>query len=121
MRSIFVCNRIVIKHIHCFGPFDWQAGKAVRKAKLKNVMKAKMRAHLRRHKEQQSKKAEAPPAGDETPLAAGAGDETPVPPASPEPVPEASEAALWPEAGVKVAVGVEHLQHSLRFGETWGQ
>ena len=33
-------------------------------------------------------------------------------------MPEASEAALWPEAGVKVAVGVEHLQHSLRFGET---
>ena len=46
----------------------------MRKAKLKNLGKFKtkkaVRAHLRRCKEQQSKKAEAPPAGDETPLAA---------------------------------------------------
>ena len=134
----------------------------MRKSKLKNLRKTVLnkatekavRAHLRRRKAMQSKKAEAPAAGDETPLAAGAagveapaaaGDETPLPkgesgeapaspepvseakakavvkvepPASPEPVPEAAEAALWPEAGVKVAVGVEHLQHSLRLGET---
>ena len=100
-------------------------------------------AKAMRHRKLESKKAEAAPAGDEAPLAAGAGDtpiaDEPEPaeepeagdggtaiaeepeaketPASPEPVPEASEAALWPEAGVKVAVGVEHLQHALRLGE----
>ena len=31
---------------------------------------------------------------------------------------EAPEAAPWPQAGVKVAVGVEHLSHTLRLGET---
>ena len=67
------------------------------------------------------------PDGDESPVAGKPDeDEEPVPEASdaplagepgPEPIPEAPEAALWPEAGVQVAVGVEHLQHSLRLGE----
>ena len=30
---------------------------------------------------------------------------------------EAKEAEVWPEAGVRVAVGVEHLLHTLRLGE----
>ena len=30
----------------------------------------------------------------------------------------ALEPALWPEAGVKVAIGVEHLTHCVRVGET---
>ena len=58
--------------------------------------------------------------GDETPLAED-GDETPIAeagggeaaPATPEPVAEVP----WPAAGVKVAVGVEHLMHALRLGE----
>ena len=38
---------------------------------------------------------------------------------SPEPeFVEQDEAVPWPEAGVQVAVGVEHLSHSLRVGET---
>ena len=77
-------------------------------------------AKAMRHRKLESKKAEAAPAGDEAPLAAGAGD-TPIA-EEPEPIAEEpepiAEAALWPEAGVKVAVGVEHLQHSLRLGET---
>ena len=51
--------------------------------------------------------------GVETPLGDGNGVKTPVAvegPATPEP-------EQWPEAGVKVAVGVEHLTHSLRLGE----
>ena len=46
----------------------------------------------------------------------------PVPEAAPTPVPEDApatpELAVWPEVGVKVAVGVENLAHCLRLGET---
>ena len=85
-------------------------------------MKA-MKARLRKSKEEEAPPAEGhAPAGGETPHDAPAGGETPhasqEAPASPEPEPEASEAALWPQAGVKIAVGVEHLLHSLRLGET---
>ena len=38
--------------------------------------------------------------------------------ATPVPAPLGGEAELWPEAGVKVAVCVEHLSHCLRIGET---
>ena len=68
-----------------------------------------------RRRKRQSKKAEAVPAGDE----AGCKEPDAVaeePQAIAE-VAEEPEAALWPEAGVKVAVGVEHLQHALRLGE----
>ena len=93
-----------------------------KKTTFKKVAGLLMRAHLRSRKESEAKKdAEEPgevPAGPETPVPAG--DETPVPagageaPATPQPVPEA---ALWPEVGVKVAVGVENLAHFLRLGE----
>ena len=73
-------------------------GGLARKAKMRRAL-----AKAMRHRKLESKKAEAAPAGDEAPLAAGAGD-TPIA-EEPEAVPEASEAALWPEAGVKVAVG----------------
>ena len=52
-----------------------------------------------------------PPDGEETPRLCGYGEAAP---ASPEPVPE----VRWPNAGVRVAVGVEHLAHTLRLGET---
>ena len=50
---------------------------------------------------------EATPLGAASPLGAGGGEAA-------EPVPE----VLWPAVGVKVAVGVEHLMHVLRLGET---
>ena len=55
-------------------------------------------------------------AGEEAPIPAAAGEETPLEaaPAAPEAAPE----VLWPAAGDKVAVGVEHLLHTLRVGET---
>ena len=74
-----------------------------------------------------------PVLGYETPTSERDGEETPRPgpeaapfipkpvkveaPATPQPVSEAA-AAHWPEAGVKVAVGVESLMHSLRLSET---
>ena len=50
-------------------------------------------------------------AGEETPLGPGAVEAAP---ATPEPMGEMP----WPAAGEKVAVGVEHLLHTLRIGET---
>ena len=61
--------------------------------------------------------------GVETPPGGGLGEA----PATPEPLgvetlaveaPATAEPEQWPEAGVKVAVGVEHLTQSLRLGET---
>ena len=108
---------------------------------MKNLRKTAVRRMARAMRSAKARHSAAEK--DEAPLAAGAGDETPVPGgqggeapatpeavfeakavvkveplASPEPVPEASEAALWPEAGVQVAVGVEHLAPALRLGET---
>ena len=39
-------------------------------------------------------------------------------PATPVPVSEAPEDPPWPQAGVRVALGIEHLSHTLRLGET---
>jgi len=49
--------------------------------------------------------------GEATPLGAGGGEAAP---GTPEPVAEVP----WPAAGVQVAVGVEHVSHALRLGET---
>ena len=45
-----------------------------------------------------------------TPMGGGGGEAAP---ATPEPVPEVP----WPASGVQVAVGVEHLMHTLRLGD----
>ena len=108
--------------------------KNLRKTALRRMARSLRSAQkLRQSEKGEAPLAEAPPAGDETPVPGGQGGEAPAtpeavpeakavvkvePPASPERVSEAPEAALWPEAGVKVAVGVEHLAHSLRVGET---
>ena len=75
--------------------------------------------------------AAAADGGEETPCPAGeAGDETPgadlaeleaeleAAMCGEAEAVEEDEAPPWPQAGVKVAVGVEHLSHSLRVGET---
>jgi hypothetical protein len=112
----------------------------VRKAKLRNLRKhasnkvtlKAMRAYVKRRKASLAAAGEAgvatplaAPPGEVTPLAAAAGEVTPhaaageagngeAVPGTPTPIPE----DLWPAAGVEVAVGVEHLTHSLRLGET---
>jgi len=100
---------------------------------MNNFMQKVARAHVRRRKllkKGEAEGGEATPLGAEggeatpgaeggeaTPLGAEGGEATPLgeaAPGSPEPVPEVP----WPAYGVKVAVGVEHLMHSLRLGET---
>ena len=112
--------------------------KQARKDQLRHGSRKAVMLHLRRRaKEKQAESElaaidEAAAAGEETPLGA-AGDETPplgqdeeavVAPATSKPevkvkieAPATPEPAPWPQPGVEVAVGVEHLSHSLRLGE----
>ena len=92
--------------------------KADRKMSLRRLREKAMRAHLRRSKVQQKGEAAAqlgPGGGEEiAPVPAPVLEAPEAAPGTPEPIPE----ALWPEVGVKVAVGVEALAHCLRLGET---
>ena len=120
-------------------------GKKLSKGQRKNLRKQALRrllwAGARVRKKPEAEKVECG-AGAETLLRGDLGDETPQPagvgqveaPATPEPVAEVvvkveapatpplfsepHETVPWPEAGVKVAVGVEDLSHCLRLGET---
>ena len=88
-----------------------------------------MRAHKRRSKQQQAMRDEAPPtagAGHEIPPAPAAEDESVFgegvederPSGTQCEAPVAPEAAPWPQAGVRVAVGLEDLTQYLRLGQT---
>ena len=87
--------------------------KASKKAKLRDKFAKAMRHHLLHAKEVEAQNHEAPAVEEHT---------LERPPAETLPAEELEdqepEAELWPANGVKVAVGVEHLQHSLRVGET---
>ena len=122
--------------------------KNLRKHAANKATQKAVRAHVRRRKAKSAAAPGEPPgeitphaaapgepagevtpgaeaAGEVTPGAEAAGEVTPhaasgeagsaeAVPGTPTPIPE----DLWPAAGVQVAVGVEHLLHSLRLGET---
>ena len=106
-----------------------QKAKNLRLGVLKKATAKAVRAHKRRSKQRQAMRDEAPPAagaGHEIPLAPAAEDESVFgegvedesPSGTQGEAPVAPEAAPWPQAGVRVAVGLENLTHSLRLGET---
>ena len=100
--------------------FSWQVDKKVRNTPVKSMRKHTLMQALSKNMKAEKKAKTNLGEGDgfETPLAGKA-------PTTPELAPETFELDLetsepepWPGVGVEVAVGVEHLMHSLRVGET---